>query len=105
MCLWCGHEAALWIWSFWIGGAGSLDQGIGTERARWLEGKPQVEWELQSLPWHPTIPRPQVWEAETHPSGTPSTSLGSRDYCPHLTDEDTDSDLLKVTAIEWLSQD
>ena len=68
----------------------SLDQRIGTERARQLEGKTQVGS-------HPTVPRPQEWEAETHASGTPRTVLGSGDFCPHLTNEDTDSDLPKVT--------
>ena len=40
----------------------SLGQGIGTKRARQLEGKPQVEPELQSLsmapPPSPHTPRP-----------------------------------------------
>lgn len=63
----------------------SLGQGIGTER------------QVPRVASHPTIPPPQVWEAETHTSGTPSTILESRDSCPHLTDEDPDSDLPKVT--------
>lgn len=82
-CLCCGHEAALWLGAPGLGR--SLGQGTGTER------------QVSQVASPPTIPPPQVWEAETHTSGTPSTILESLDSCPHLTDEDPDSDLPKVT--------
>lgn len=89
------------------GGSGMGD----TERAGSGRGKPGSSWARASEPpgtqhaltpaphTHPFLPAP-VWAAGTRPPGIPSTILRSRDYCPHLTDEETETDLPKVTVTE-----
>lgn len=80
--LWCGHEAALWIWSSWIG---NLDQETGTERAVQLEGKQGVGSFRASPDTPPSLnPRAcpilasqaQVWEAECTHLGHPAQFWG-----------------------------
>lgn len=85
------------------GGSGMRDtEGAGSGRGKpgrssWARASepPGTQHPLTPGPPHPFLPAP-VWAAGTRPSGIPSTSLRSRDYCSHLTNE-TETDLPKVT--------
>lgn len=72
VCLWCGHEAAFWIWSFWIGGVGSLDHQEGQVAGGEATGGVGAS-ELPMAPHHPSTPsvgsrNTPIWNAQ-HKSG------------------------------------